>query len=135
MKRIVKGLVLSAALCLCAGYISNASGAGALSQQKQGGKESESLSHEELARTKVLFEEKCSRCHGADGRGKTVTGEMLSAPDFTDEDWWKEGRSVKRLVTSVTEGRDGMPPFGKKLTQREIGALTAYVRTFRKSDR
>ncbi|MET0650410.1 MAG: c-type cytochrome [Pyrinomonadaceae bacterium] len=134
MKRIVKGLVLSAALCLCAGYISNASRAGAPSQKKQEVKESEALSPEELARTKVLFEEKCSKCHGADGRGKTVTGEMLSAPDFTDEEWWKEGKSGKRLVTSVTEGRDGMPAFGKKLTQREINALAAYVRTFRKPE-
>ena len=130
MKRIVKGLVLSAALCLCAGYVSNTSRV--VGEKKHGVKESESLSPEELARTKVLFEEKCSRCHGSDGRGKTVTGEMLSAPDFTDEEWWKEGKSVKRLVTSVTEGKDAMPAFGKKLTQREIGALAAYVRTFRK---
>jgi mono/diheme cytochrome c family protein len=134
MKRIVKGLMLSAALCLCAGYVSNASRAGAPGEKKHGVKESESLSAEELARTKVLFEEKCSRCHGADGRGKTVTGEMLDAPDFTDEEWWEEGRSVKRLVTSVTEGKDAMPAFGKKLTQREIGALAAYVRAFRKPE-
>lgn len=133
MKKIVKGVVLSAALCLCAGYVSNASRAGVSGQNKQEMKESESLSPEESARAKVLFGEKCSKCHGADGRGKTATGEMLSAPDFTDEEWWKESKSFKRLVTSVAEGRDAMPPFGKKLTRREIETLAAHVRTFRKS--
>jgi mono/diheme cytochrome c family protein len=88
-----------------------------------------------LARTKVLFDEKCAKCHGTNGRGKTVTGEMLGVPDFTDENWWKEGKTGKRLVTSVTEGRDGMPPFGKKLSGHEIATLVAYVRRFNKASR
>ncbi len=135
MNRVVKGVLLSVALCLCAGYISSSSGAGAPSQKKPERKESESISPEELARTKVLFDEKCARCHGADGRGRTVTGEMLGVPDFTDENWWKEGKTGKRLVTSVTEGRDGMPPFGKKLSGHEIVTLVAYVRRFNKASR
>ena len=135
MRRIVKSVVLFAVLCLCAGYIVNPSRAGVLSQEKQEVDETESLSPEELARTKVIFEEKCAKCHGADGRGKTATGEMLGAPDFTDEDWWKEGKSGKRLVTSLTEGRDAMPPFGKKLTRCEINALAAYVKRFRRAER
>lgn len=135
MKTFVKGVALFAVLCLCAGYISSSSRAEVPGQKQQGRKESESTSPEELARTRGLFEEKCARCHGTDGRGKTVTGEMLEVPDFTDEKWWKEGKSGKRLVTSVTEGRDGMPPFGKKLSSEEIAALVAYVRRFNKAGR
>lgn len=133
MKSIVKGLVIFAALCLCAGYISSPSRAGVPSQKGQGRNVSGSTSTEELARTKALFDEKCARCHGADGRGKTSKGETLDAPDFTDEGWWKGGKSGARLFTSVAEGKDGMPAFGKKLTPPEIKALAAYVQTFRKA--
>ena len=135
MKRTFKGVLIFAALCLCAGSISNSSRAGVSGQKRQEGKASAPPSPEDTARTKVLFGEKCAKCHGGDGRGKTVTGEMLGAPDFTDENWWKEGKSGKRLVTSVTEGKDGMPPFGKKLTRPEIEALAAYVKSFRKTER
>jgi mono/diheme cytochrome c family protein len=93
----------------------------------------DSLTPERLARAKALFGEKCARCHGADGRGETVTGGMLGVPNFTDENWWKEGRSDARLLNSVTEGRDEMPAFGRKLTRREIASLVAYVRRFNKS--
>lgn len=129
MKTFVQGVVLLAALCLCAGYIMSASRAEAPSQKRQ--EKKESLSPEELARAKALFNEKCSRCHGEDGRGATHTGELLDAPDFTDEKWWKETKDDDRFVHSVTNGKEAMPAFGKKLTKQEIAALVAYVRRFK----
>ncbi len=84
------------------------------------------------AQAKALFEEKCARCHGADGRGRTTLGEMLSAPDFTDERFWGEDKSERRLVNSITAGKGEMPAFGKKLSKRDIGGLADYVRSFRK---
>ncbi len=129
MKTFVQGVVLFAALWLCAGYIVSASRAGAASQKRQQRKES--LSPEELTRTKALFNEKCSRCHGEDGRGETHTGEMLGVPDFTDEKWWKETKGDNRFVHSVTNGKEAMPAFGKKLTKQEIAALVTYVRRFK----
>ena len=63
-------------------------------------------------------------------------GEMLGAPDFTDARWWKEGDvSDKRFMKSITEGKDEMPAFGKKLTRQEIVSLIAYVRRFNKAAR
>lgn len=121
MRTSLKKIVLALALSACVVQV-------ALSAR-----ESESVSPERLARAKTHFAEKCARCHGADGRGRTVTGEMLGVPDFTDEKWWKEDRTDARLITSVTEGRDEMPPFGRKLTRREIAALVAYVRRFNKA--
>jgi mono/diheme cytochrome c family protein len=82
--------------------------------------------------TPALFKEKCARCHGEDGRGQTVIGQMVGAPNFTDESWWNEEKDERRFVRSITEGRGEMPPFGKKLTRPEIRALAAYDKTFLK---
>lgn len=130
MKTFAQGVVLVAALWLCAGYVVTSSRAVTASSQKRQERK-ESLSPEELARTKTLFDEKCSRCHGEDGRGETHTGEMLGAPDFTDEKWWKEAKGHDRFVHSVTHGKEAMPAFGKKLSKQEIAALVAYVRRFK----
>lgn len=86
------------------------------------------------ARTKATFEERCARCHGLDGRGRTTTGEMLSTPDFTDAAWQKSATD-ERMLASVAEGRGEMPAFSRKLSRREIHALVAYVRAFAKPGR
>ena len=131
----MKGLALLVALLMCAAYGARTHGAGARQQEKPERKESETISDEQLAHAKTLFQERCARCHGADGRGETVLGDMLGVPDFTDAKWWKEGKSDKRLITSVTEGKGEMPAFGKKFSKQEIGALVYYVRGFVKTHR
>lgn len=133
MKTFVQGVVLFAALCLCAGYIASSSRAAIPAQEKEGKKESESSSPEQLAQTRALFNEKCARCHGEDGRGETRLGDMLGAPNFTDGKLWKEEKGDRRFINSITNGKDGMPPFGKKLSPQEISALLAYVRRFSKA--
>lgn len=133
MRTSLKKIVLAVALSACVVHVALSAGASRPYQEKGAARESESVSPERLERAKSLFAEKCARCHGADGRGRTVTGEMLGIPDFTDGKWWKEDRSEARLITSVAEGRDEMPAFRRKLTRREIAALVAYVRRFNKS--
>lgn len=81
-----------------------------------------------------LFRNNCARCHGADGRGKTPTGELYKAPDFTDADWWQENAkitSTRSLAGIVRRGKGGMPAFGKKLKRSDITALVNHVRRFR----
>ena len=90
------------------------------------------VSAEQRAQAKNTFKDQCSRCHGSDGKGDTVLGDMLFPPDFTDAKWWKE-LSNERLIHSITDGKNEMPAFGKKLTKPEILALIAYVRCFDKS--
>jgi mono/diheme cytochrome c family protein len=86
-----------------------------------------------MAQAKALFNEKCARCHGEDGRSETRSGSMLGAPNFTDEKWWQEEKTDERLINSVTNGKDAMPAFGKKLSKEEIIELVAYVRHFPKA--
>jgi cytochrome c oxidase cbb3-type subunit 3 len=89
------------------------------------------LSAEQLARAKTLFKAKCARCHGPDGRGQTVMGKMLGAPDFTDKNWWKI-HEKENLVEPITNGDGDMPAFGKKLSKAEISLLADYVRRFKR---
>lgn len=133
MRTSLKKIVLALTLSACVVHVALSSRASVRVQENKTAQESDSVSPERLARVKTLFAERCARCHGADGRGRTVTGEMLGVPDFTDENWWKGDRTDARLITSVAEGRGEMPPFSRKLSRREITALVAYVRRFNKS--
>ena len=92
------------------------------------------LSSDDLARAKSLFAGKCARCHGPDGRGQTVLGQMLAAPDFTDRKWWKDHDKDTELIKSITNGNGDMPAFGKKLSKTEISLLASYVRQFSKAE-
>lgn len=93
------------------------------------------VENSETTQTPALFKEKCARCHGEDGRGQTVIGRMVNAPNFNDENWWNDEKDERRFIRSITEGKGEMPAFGKKLTRPEIKTLAAYVKTFRKAER
>ena len=85
-------------------------------------------------RVNDLYRSNCARCHGAEGRGDTPLGKTFNAPDFTDQKWWQEHATIantRSLVSIVTNGKGGMPAFGKKLNRSEINKLVAYVRRFR----
>jgi mono/diheme cytochrome c family protein len=132
MQTFLKGGLIFVALLLFAGHLLHSSSARAR-QQKQ--EEAAASPSGQSSRAKTLFAERCARCHGADGRGQTVIGEMLDVPDFTDANWWKEGMSDKRFANSITHGKGEMPAFGKKLSKHEISTLAAYVRRFGKAAR
>jgi cbb3-type cytochrome c oxidase subunit III len=78
---------------------------------------------------KTLFKTHCVKCHGADGRGRTVEGEIAGAQDFTDQDWQQRVKE-QRIINSITHGRGQMPAFEKKLGKDQIKSLAALVRTF-----
>jgi mono/diheme cytochrome c family protein len=85
--------------------------------------------------TEDLFRTNCARCHGADGRGDTPMGHTYNSPDFTDSEWWQKHSditSTKSLVSIITNGKGGMPGFGKKLKSSEIKGVVNYVRRFRR---
>jgi mono/diheme cytochrome c family protein len=134
MKTFVKVTLLFITMSLCAGLLLRSSRVVARPRIVTGEQE-ESAAAAQEARAARLFDDKCSRCHGADGRGHTIIGGMLGAPDFTDERWWREEKSEARLVNSITNGKGDMPAFGRKLSRREISILAARVRGFRKQAR
>lgn len=81
--------------------------------------------------TRETYAQNCARCHGADGRGQTVLGKSLDAPDIADANWQKR-HSNKKIAVKISRGGNGMPAFSKKLSAREINSLVAYVRSLKK---
>jgi mono/diheme cytochrome c family protein len=80
-----------------------------------------------------LFKQYCAKCHGEDGKADTPKGKQLMARKFTDAEW-QAGVTNSELVKSVTEGKEDMPPFGKKLTKEQIESLVKNdVRGFAKN--
>ncbi len=80
----------------------------------------------------ALFKEYCAKCHGEDGKAQTPKGKQLMARNFTDTEW-QAGESDAELIKSVTNGKEDMPPWGKKLTKEQIESLVKNdVRGFAK---
>jgi mono/diheme cytochrome c family protein len=60
-----------------------------------------------------------------------VAGQVAGATDFTDSEWQAEVDD-RRLITSITHGRGGMPAFEKKLTPEQVKSMVTYIRAFKK---
>ena len=70
-----------------------------------------------------LFLDNCAACHGDDGAGNRDLG----APNLTDAIWLYGGDEAS-LEHTIRFARFGvMPPWGSRLTEAEIKAVTAYV--------
>jgi len=83
---------------------------------------------DELAEARATYGQVCARCHKPDGTGGVFKDESgdLKVPNL------HEGRAVKRtdeqLARKITNGGDGMPGFGKRLSPEKINALVRFVR-------
>ena len=70
-----------------------------------------------------LFLDNCAACHGDNGMGNRDLG----APNLTDAIWLYGGDPAS-LEETVRYARFGvMPPWGSRLTEAELKAVTAYV--------
>ena len=74
----------------------------------------------------ALFAQRCSGCHGTDGRGINSAG----TPNFTDPT--VEAQLTDQQITgAIRNGKsERMPAFGKELSNEQISALAGYVRSF-----
>ena len=78
----------------------------------------------------------CQKCHGADGKGETKMGRQSGVKDYTDpkvQGEMKDDNAVKIIKEGMVEkGKKKMDPYAEKLTDDEIKALIAHMRTFKK---
>ena len=82
------------------------------------------------------YNAKCASCHGKDGKGQTEAGQKKHVKDLTDP---KVQAALKDadLIKGITDGIEETPDHGKmpgykdKLSDDEIKAVAAYVRTFK----
>lgn len=82
------------------------------------------------------WENNCMSCHGADGHGDTKMGKKLKIKDLTDPAFqasFTDEDAVKAIKSGVTDanGKTRMKPI-EGLTEEEITALVAHVRTLKK---
>lgn len=79
----------------------------------------------------TIYNRQCVLCHGRDGRGRTRRGRQTHARDMTVASW-QDDVSDERLFNSISNGRNKMPAFRKKISENDIDALVAYVRRMRR---
>lgn len=88
------------------------------------------------ADAKANWEANCVQCHGKTGAADTKMGKQLNAKDLTDakvQAAFTDAKATESIKNGVKEGgKTTMKAFGGKLTDDEIKALVAYVRTLKK---
>jgi len=88
------------------------------------------------ADAKANWDANCAQCHGKDGKADTKMGKTLNAKDLTDakvQSEFTDAKATQSIKEGVKEnGKTTMKAFGGKLSDDEIKALVAYVRTLKK---
>ena len=82
---------------------------------------------------KSLWTQHCSSCHGKAGLGDGSKAAQLKTtpPDFTKASF--QSQSDGTLFYKISEGRDDMPSFKKKIPEAEdIWNLVNFMRTLKK---
>ncbi len=78
----------------------------------------------------------CAKCHGEDGKGDTKMGKKAGVKDFTDakvQAEIKDDKAFKAIKEGLKEGdKTLMQAYNEKLSDDEIKALVAHVRSFKK---
>ena len=77
------------------------------------------------ADAQTIYNEKCAKCHGKDGKGI----KSLEPPDFTDAKW-QASRTNTKLINSINNGKETMPAFKSSISPADVRALVQLVRGF-----
>lgn len=78
-----------------------------------------------------IYKAKCQMCHGPDGTSNTPAGRAIKAASFKSPALVKA--SDADLIASVKNGKGKMPAYAGKLTDEQIKAAVAYIRTLQRS--
>jgi cytochrome c6 len=70
----------------------------------------------------------CASCHGKDGSGNTMMGKKLAVKDYTKQ----QGFSDAEATNVIKNGKGKMKGFKDKMSDADIKALVAYVRSLKK---
>jgi cytochrome c6 len=78
----------------------------------------------------------CASCHGKDGSGATMMGKKLNTKDYRDakvQAMFSDAEAERAIKEGVkTNGKETMKPFAGKLSDADIKALVACIRSFKK---
>jgi len=80
------------------------------------------------AASSATFRTKCAMCHGPDGSGSEV-GKSMNVPDLRSPVVQKLPDA--QLAQVIANGKGGMPSFKNSLSEQQIQALLAHIRSLR----
>jgi cytochrome c553 len=88
------------------------------------------------ADVKENWKSHCAKCHGEDGKGDTKMGKKAGCKDLTEakvQAEIKDDKAFKSIKDGMKEGdKTVMQPYAEKLSDDEIKALVAHIRTLKK---
>lgn len=79
----------------------------------------------------ALWGQHCASCHGKDGSGSTMMGKKLELKDYRDaavQSSFTDAEAAK----VIKDGKGKMKPYGAKLSDDDVKALVAHVRSLKK---
>jgi cytochrome c6 len=76
----------------------------------------------------ALWGQHCASCHGKDGSGNTAMGKKLGVKNYTKE----QGFSDAEAANVIKNGKGKMKGYKDKLSDADVKALVAYVRSLKK---
>lgn len=71
-----------------------------------------------------LFRQNCAICHGAEAEGRTLDDGKL-VPSLRSGDF--KFKSEAEIYRQIAQGGNGMTPFGRLLTERELQMMSEFV--------
>jgi len=78
-----------------------------------------------------IWSKSCASCHGKDGSGNTIMGKKSGVENYQDASVQAKFTDAQ-AIEIIKNGKEKMKSFKDKLTDDEIKALVAYIRTFKK---
>jgi mono/diheme cytochrome c family protein len=76
----------------------------------------------------ALWSQHCASCHGKDGSGNTMMGKKLALKDYTKEQSFSDAEAAN----VIKNGKGKMKGYKDKLSDADVKALVAYVRSLKK---
>ena len=76
----------------------------------------------------AVYKSRCFACHGAKGKGDTVIGKNLGVRDLGSAA--VQSQTDAELTAIIADGKQQMPKFRGKISEADIKALVAHIRTF-----
>jgi len=83
-----------------------------------------------VAQGQTIYAEKCALCHGASGKGDGPGAAALEPkPRNHTEGAYMNAQTNEQLHEVIKNGKGQMPAWGATMSDQEIDAVIAYVRT------
>jgi cytochrome c6 len=76
----------------------------------------------------ATWAQNCASCHGKDGSGNTMMGKKLAVKDYTKEQSFSDAEATN----VIKNGKGKMKAYKDKLSDADVKALVAYVRSLKK---